>query len=464
MMLSIPAVKTGIRNYRDQNREFYDKILKIAIPIATQSVIMSALNMVDQIMVGQLGENAIDAVGLSNRLITILSVVLNAIAAGISIYTAQLWGKKEKKGIGRLLGVGLFAGGIITAAFVLLAVFAPEFCIGIFSTDKVVVANGAIFLRIVGYSFIPSMLTTMYSAVLRSTAHVKLPMIASITGVVTGVALDYVLIFGHFGFPRLGLRGTAIGTIIARCIEFLIIFIGTYAKKLPAAYSIREMIGIPDSLFKKFLGTTYPLVLNEFLWVLGETAYAIIYGHIGTSEYAAVNITAPIQGLTIGMLSGLAGATGVILGNALGASEYDKACNYSKKIIRLGAVLSLTLGILIVLFSRFYVLAYKVSPETSTYSEYLLIAFAFFLWVKVSNMIISSGILSSGGDSKFIFAMESSTTWLFGVPSGFLAAFVFHFPVYIVYAILSCEEVIRFIIGMHRVKSRKWIRNLVSGV
>lgn len=463
-MLSILAFKASVRSYKEQNREFYEKILRIAIPVAIQSVIMSALNMVDQIMVGQLGESAIDAVGLSNRLITILSVVLNAIAAGISIYTAQLWGKKEKKSIGQLLGVGLFLGGIITVAFVFLSVLAPEFCVGIFTTDKIVMAKGAIFLRIVAYSFIPSMLTIMYSAVLRSTEHVKLPMVASITGVVTGVSLDYILIFGHFGFPRLGLRGAAIGTIIARCVEFSIIFIGTYAKRLPAACSIRQLIGIPNSLFKKFSVTTYPLVLNEFLWVLGETAYNIIYGRIGTSEYAAVTITSPIQGLTIGMLSGLAAATGVILGNALGASEYDKACKYSKKIIKLGAAFSVILGILIILFSRFYVLAYKVSPETSTYTEYLLLAFAFFLWVKVSNMIISSGILSSGGDSKFIFAMESSTTWLFGVPSGFLAAFVFHFPVHIVYIILSCEEIIRFIIGIHRVNSRKWIRNLVSNV
>lgn len=462
--MNIPVIGTGIKNYREQNKEFLDKILKIAIPIAIQSVIMSTLNMFNQIMVGQLGENSIDAVGLSNRVFNILSVVLNAIGAGISVYTAQLWGKKEKNGIGHLLGLGLFSGGVLTAVFVLLAVLAPEFCGSVFSSDKNVIAQGAVYLRIAGYSYIPTMLTILYSSVLRSTAHVKLPMAASITGVVSGVILNYLLIFGNFGFPRLGLRGTAIATIIARCLEFSIILIGTYKLKLPAAFSLNQLIGIPKSLLTRFCKTTYPIVLNEFLWVLGDTVYNIIYGRIGTSEYAAVTITAPVQGITIGMLSGLSGATCVILGNLLGAKEYDKANSYSRKIVRMGIGLSMFLGVLILIFEKFYVLAFNVSAQTGTYTIYLLAAFAFFLWVKVSNMIISSGILSSGGDSKFIFVMESSATWLFGVPSGLLAAFVFNLPVYWVYVILSCEEVIRFFIGLHRVHSKKWIRNLVSNL
>lgn len=462
--MKLPFSAAGINDYRVRNREFLDKILKIAVPIAVQSVIMSALNMIDQIMVGQLGENAIDAVGVGNRVFNILNFVLNAVGAGISVYTAQLWGKKEKKGIGHLLGLGIISGGAITTIFVLFSLLAPELCVSVFSSDKKVLAQGALFLRIVGYSFIPAMLTIMYSSVLRSTAHVKLPMAASITGVLTGVTLDYLLIFGNFGFPRLGLRGTAIATIIARCLEFSIILIGTYKLKLPAAFKISQLIGISKALLTRFCKTTYPIVLNEFLWVLGDTAYNIIYGRIGTSEYAAITITFPIQGITIGMLSGLSAATCVILGNLLGAKEYDKANSYSQKIVKIGIGLSVFLGVLIVIFSKLYVLAFNVSAQTSRYTVYLLAAFAFFLWVKVSNMIIGSGILSSGGDSKFMFVMESSATWLFGVPSGLIAAFVFKLPVYWVYAVLSCEEIIRFLIGLHRVHSKKWIRNLVSNL
>ncbi|MCX8128668.1 MAG: MATE family efflux transporter [Clostridia bacterium] len=463
-MLFLSNIMSNIKNSLDSNREFISKVSKIAIPIALQSVIMSLLNMADQVMVGQLGEKSIAAVGMSNRMITILMFVLNAIAAGVSVYTAQFWGKKETGKIGQLMGIGLFSGGIVTAIFVCLSVFAPEFCIGIFSNDKEVMSQGAVFLKIVGYSYIPSMLTVMFSAVLRSTTHVKLPVIASITGVVLDVILNYVLIFGRFGFPEMGLEGAAVSTVIARIVELLIILAVTYKLKLPAAFSFKQMRGVSKPLLVSYFNITYPFILNEFLWVLGETVYSIIYGRIGTLEYTAVAITAPIQGITIGALSGLASATAVILGNAIGANKEDNVLSYAKKFVKLSIVFSACLGVLIILMSKFYIGIYNVSEETGRYAGYLMLAFAFFLWVKVSNMIIGSGILSSGGDSKFILVMESSTTWLFGVPSGFIAAFALGLPVYWVYIILSCEEIIRFVIGLRRVYSRKWIKNLVSNL
>lgn len=463
-MLDISTIRSNVKSSLEGNREFLGDVLKIAVPIALQSVIMSLLNMADQLMVGQLGEKSIAAVGMSNRIITILMFVLNAIAAGISVYAAQLWGKKEGSRIGQLMGIGLLAGGVITAAFVCLSIFAPEFCIGIFSKDKEVMAEGAIFLKIVGYSYIPSMLTVMYSAVLRATTHVKLPVTASIIGVVLDVILNYVLIFGRFGLPKMGLRGAAVSTVIARIVELLIIIAVTYKAKLPAAFTFRQMNGISKTLLVSYFNTTYPFILNEFLWVLGETVYSIIYGRIGTIEYTAIAITAPIQGITIGALSGIASATSIILGNAIGADNDQKVLKYARKFIKLSIGLSLCLGLFIILLSKFYIGIYNVSDETGRYAGYLLMAFAFFLWVKVSNMIIGSGILSSGGDSKFILVMESSTTWLFGVPSGFLAAFLLGLPVYWVYIILSCEEIIRFIIGLRRVNSRKWIKNLVNDI
>lgn len=463
-MQSTGALWPYIKKYLDQNKEFVRKIGRIAVPIALQSIVMSLLNMMDQVMVGQLGEKSIAAVGMSNRVISILMFGLNAVAAGVSVYTAQFWGKNETEKIGYLMWIGILTGTVISGAFAALAVFFPEFCIGIFTGDKEVIRQGTVFIKMAAFSFIPAMLTIMYSSVLRSTGNVKLPVIVSIISVMLDVILNYLLIFGKFGFPEMGLRGAAVSTVIARIAEFLAIFFITHRRKLPAAFSLRQLRSLPQKMLFSFFNTTYPFIFNEFLWILGETVYNIIYGRIGTAEYTAVAITSPVQGIMMGALSGLAGAASVILGNEIGAGEEDRVELYARKFIRFGVSLSVFLSIVIILLSKLYVGVYNVSEETGRYAEYLMFAFAFFLWVKVSNMIIGSGVLSSGGDSRYILVMESSTTWLFGVPSGIIAAFVLHLPVYGVYIILSCEEIIRFGIGLRRVYSRKWIKNLISNL
>ncbi|MCX8130242.1 MAG: MATE family efflux transporter [Clostridia bacterium] len=456
--------KNGQRLDKVQNSEMNKHILKISIPIALQSIIMMTLNMTDQIMVGQLGESSIAAVGISNRVITILTVILSGLASGIGIYTAQFWGKKDKEKIGQLLGLGLSVGGVLTVVFVLAAILAPKACVGIFTTDPEVISNGVKFLRIVAYSYIPTTLTIVYSSILRSTAHVKIPMAASMAAVVCNVILNYVFIFGKFGFPELGIEGAAVATTISRIIELIIIISSIYILKLPGAVSIKNMRGMSKSLVNSFVKTTYPILLTEMLWVFGETMYNLIYGRIGTSEYTAMAITFPIQGLAVGVLSGLSCAAGVIIGNAIGANEEDKAIVYAKKIVKLGITFAAVSGAIVILISRFYIKVYNISSEAEVYAQYLLIVFSFFLWVKVSNMIIAGGILSSGGDSKYVFAMESTATWIVGVPSGLIAAFVLDLPVHWVYLLLSLEEVVRLVFGLRRMFSGKWVNNLVSQI
>ncbi|UJF31750.1 hypothetical protein L0M14_18470 [Paenibacillus hexagrammi] len=196
--------------------------------------------------------------------------------------------------------------------------------------------------------------------------------------------------------------------------------------------------------------------------MLSETVYAIIYSRMGTEEMTAMTITFPLQGLSIGLLSGLASAAGVIVGNQLGAGENQVALHYAKRLIRLGIVISLVLGVIVAAVSPFYVSAFNISEQAHHLGIYIVLVFAGFLWVKVANMIIAGGILNSGGDSKFVFAMESTANWIVGVPSGLLLSFVWKQPVYLVYLVLSLEEVVRFGIGLTRIYSKKWIRNLVK--
>ncbi|GIO86849.1 MATE family efflux transporter [Paenibacillus faecis] len=445
-------------------KDFYKNVYKIALPVTLQSLIMSLLTLTDQLMVGQLGDVAIASVGMATKIYGVISVVLAGLAAGVSIYAAQFWGKQDRKSISQLLGIGLIAGFALSFLFTLLVFFEPRLCLGLFTTDERILGEGYIFLQIISLSYVPTMFTMMYSAILRSTTHVKLPMFVSLFTVMLNIVLNYMLIFGNWGFPELGLKGAAIATLTARIVECALIIGAVYKFRLPGSVDFGSLFGVPKPLLQKFIQTTYPIILTEFIWVMGETAYAMIYSRMGTSEMTAMTITFPLQGICIGLLSGLASAGGVMVGNKLGAGEEETALQYAKRFIALGISVSLAVGLVIAAASPWYVSFFNISGEVHRLGIYLVWVFAAFLWVKVGNMIMAGGILNSGGDSKFVFAMESAATWLIGVPSGLLLSFVFKQPVYLVYLVLSLEEVVRFGIGMWRIHSRKWIKNLVNDI
>ena len=446
-----------------KDKVFLSDIGRIALPITLQSVIMSLLAMTDQLMVGQLGEVAIASVGISAKLSAIVSVVLAGLASGISIYCAQYWGRGDTVRIRHLLGLGLGVGLLLAGGLALVVGAMPQLAMSPFTTDPRVFAEGAIFVQLLAISYLPSMLTMIYSAVLRSTGEVKLPMYASTSAVVINVVLNYLLIFGHFGCPKLGLMGAAIATCIARCIELAIILVVIYWQRHPVAVRrLGELFGMERGLLGRFFATTLPIVLTELLWVLGESGYAVVYGRMGTDELAAMTMTYPLQGLSIGLLSGLAGAASVLIGHRLGANNFEGAIDYAGKLIRIGVLCALLIGGAVALCSPYYVALYNTPAEVQRMGQLCVLVFCGFLWVKVANMIVAGGVLNSGGDSKFVFGMESMATWLIGVPSGFVMAFYFELPIYWVYLILSVEELVRLVVGYARVRSKKWVRSLIQ--
>ncbi|MFD1176399.1 MATE family efflux transporter [Paenibacillus puldeungensis] len=443
-------------------KSFYKAAYKIAVPVTLQSLLMALLNLTDQLMVGQLGDVAVASVGISTKIYGIISVVLTGLSMGVSIYAAQFWGNKETKSVSQVLGLGLIVGFVFSFLFSAAVFMDSPLFLSMFTTDANVLEDGDIYLQIMSLGFVPVMLTLMYSAILRSTGHAKWPMYVSFISVGLNVILNYVLIFGHFGAPELGLKGSAIATLIARVTECLLIIGAVYRNRLPGAVGLKNLFIIPKPLIRRFFGTTYPLLLTELFWVLGDTAYAIIYSRMGTVEMTAMTITFPLQGICIGLLSGLASAAGVMVGNRLGANETDLALDHAKRFIRLGIVVSLIVGGVIAAGSWLYVSMFNISADAKQMGIDLVIVFAGFLWVKVSNMIMAGGILNSGGDSKFVFGMESTATWLIGVPSGLLLSFLWKQPIFLVYLVISLEEVVRFAFGYARIRSRKWMRNLVS--
>jgi putative MATE family efflux protein len=444
------------------DKMFIKTLLAIAIPVSLQTLIQSSLSMIDQMMIGQYGETAIAGVGLGGTISFILMISLGGIISGGGIYLAQYWGVKDTNSMQKTMATTLRLGTVCALITAVLAGVMPKLALSIFTSDPQVIELGARYLRILAFSYVPMFLIMNHATLLRNMAHSKIPMFTGIFSVAVNTLLNYVLIFGAFGLPSLGIEGAAIATVATRFLEMFLLMGICRLLKLSAIPTWHQIFVIDWRFSKVFFLTIYPVILNELIWVLGDSMYSIIYGHMGTAEMAAMTMTFPVQGMFIGFFTGLSSAAGIMIGNQLGAGEEEVAQRYAKDFVLLTLIGSVGMGVIIVSLSELYLMAYRVTPEVRTLSMQLLWVFGAVIWVKVSNMVIGNGVLRSGGETKFTFYMDLFGLWGIGVPLGFLSAFVLGFSVSGVYLMIALEELVRLGMGVHRLNGRKWIKNLTQ--
>lgn len=439
---------------------FMSSVRKIAIPVALQCMLQSSFSIVDQVMIGQLGSTSIAAVGLAGKFASIFSVVVAAVGSVAGILIAQYLGAKDYEESRRSFTLNLLVAAVIGGLFMGLSLCVPEQILRCYVKDGTTISEGAVYLRILSFTFLPLAGSTLISIWLRCKEKASIPLLASAMAVVCNTGLNYVFIFGKLGFHPMGSVGAGYATVASQLVNFLIMFAGML---LVNGRAHQKAIGIPclQKMTKgKYLTILFPILINEFLWSLGENVYAAIYGRLGTESVAAMTLTNPVQGLMIGALSGLSGAAGVIIGKQLGKKDFDKAYGDSKKLLLLGLVGAFVLSGLLFAFRGFYVDIFNVEGSVKKTASWILVAFAIISPVKVLNMILAGGILRSGGDTKTVMCIDLIGTWMFGVPLGLLTAYVFHLSIPWVYMILSMEEVVRLIISFVIFRRKKWMQNL----
>lgn len=443
-----------------QENHFLKTVCKIAIPVTLQSMLQSSFSIIDQVMIGQLGSVSIAGIGLAGKFYSIYSVVVAAIAAVAGIMIAQYMGKQEKEEVDRSLSVNLVAAVLLAVIFTILCVAIPQTIMGNYTKDAEICNTAAVYLRILSVTFLPVAGTTLLSTMLRCMEKTSLPLYACIVAAVINTGLNYVLIYGKLGFDAMGVEGAAIATVISQIANFFFVlaaFIVAYQKEKK---TFRFSVKLGAGGYGQYFAMLIPILLTEFLWSLGENVYASIYGHMGKIPCAAMTLTNPIQGLLIGALSGLAQAAGILIGKSLGKKEYDNAYKDAKKLMLYGFAGSILLSVVLLLLKRAYVDVYEVEEVVKQTAQQILIAFALISPVKVMNMILGGGIIRSGGKTKIVMWIDLTGTWVFGVPLGLLAAFVWKLPIPLVYFILSLEEVVRLIIALVIFKKKTWMQSL----
>lgn len=440
---------------------FRENVIKVALPITIQSLIQASFSVVDQLMVGQFGTVNVSGVGLGSKFASMYTVIAAAVATGAGIVIAQYVGKKEEDGVSKSFWAHLMIMLAISIGFTIGGLCIPEKIMGMYGKEKNTIEVATEYLRILSMGFLPLAGSYMLSTLLRCKNYVKIPLYTSIISALCNTGLNYILIFGKAGMPSLGVKGAAWATTISRGLEMLLLVWCILAlskkKKIYLRFSLKIKAQARNTMIKILL----PILICEFLWSLGENAYAVVYGRIGADACAAMTLTNPIQALMIGALTGIASAAGIIIGKRLGEGKNQEAYEESKQFIKYGMIGAVLLSILLLLINKIYVSLYVVDGSVQIMTEHILIVYAFISPVKIQNMIIAGGILRSGGKTKYVMGIDFVGTWCFGVPLAILSGLVWKLPIYQVYLLLSLEECVRLFISAILFKKKVWMQRLV---
>lgn len=443
-----------------KNQSFFNTVCNLAIPVALQSMLQASFSIVDQIMIGQLGSVSIAGIGLAGKFSSIFSVMVAAIGAVAGIMISQYMGQKNRQEIRRSFYLNLTIALIMAIGFSIVCIAFPKHIMCFYTKDSQTLIAASRYLSIIAGTFLPIAGATLLSTMFRCMEKAQIPLYASIASAILNTGLNYLLIFGAFGFAPMGAKGAAIATVISQCVNVIIMLImlaknGTYVTKTSCVSNTMEKFN-----WHQYASILFPILVCEFVWSLGENVYAAIYGHMGTKASAAMTLINPVQGLMIGALCGLSQAASVIIGKKLGNEEYEEAYQASKKLILYGFIGSILLSVIILLTSTYYIEIYQVEKSVKLFTQQILVAYAIIAPFKVENMIVSGGIIRSGGKTKYVMLIDLIGTWGFGVPLGLFAAFFLKLSIPYVYFILSLEECIRFGISIIVLRKRKWMHRL----
>ncbi len=444
------------------DKAFYKTVLTIAVPIVIQNLISIGLNMADTIMIGKLGVDELAAVGTANRLYFVFSSLCFGIYSGAAVYVSQYWGVRDIKNIRRTLGIDMILGGGMSLLFTAIAMFLAPQVLGLFSSDPNVIELGTQYLHIVAISYFFTAMSFAINFNCRAIHMLKVPTVINTLALFINLGLNYLLIFGKMGLPKMGVKGAALATLIARLVEFVLMYVCVYLhSEHPLAAKPKELFSFDRKLFTKVLKTSLPVIVSEGGWSLGNAVYYIAYGMLGASALAVVQVASTINDLFQCLFFGIGNASAVMIGNELGRRNEDKAYDYAVVFLKMTFVVNVIVS-LGLFFSRNGVIAlYDFDMETNVMLANTIIVYAIYMLPKMFTYVLFCGILRSGGDTKICMILDLLGVWVIGVPLAFFGVLVLELPLHLVVAMVFFEEWVKLIFSWMRFRSKKWAHTLI---
>ena len=441
------------------DREFYNKLLRLTLPIAFQSLMLAAVAACDALMLGRVSQNAMAAVSLATQVQFVQNMLLGAVTGTVAILGAQYWGKGDESAIHKLFWISLKLAGAVSLLFCAGCFFVPQYLMRLFAHDPALVEIGAGYLRIAGWSYLITGVSQIYLAVMKVTDHAPRSAWISSGAVALNIALNAVFIFGLGPVPAMEANGAALATLCARIIE-LIWAVGSTFQKGFFRPVFSQAFAKDPLLNKDYRRIALPLLGSYVFWGVGFTSYTAIMGHIGPDAAAANSVASVVRDLVCCACNGIGTAAAIMVGNELGAGNLERGKAYGLKLKTISFVIGFASTALVLAVTPLLLHFVILTSAARKYLTGMMIIMAFYMIGRCVNTVTINGVLDGGGDTVFDLYSLAVCMWGIAIPLALLGAFVFRWPVLLVYSCTCLDEVGKIPWVMAHYRKYKWVRDL----
>lgn len=441
----------------ERKRSLRKEIVRLALPIALQQFMTALVGACDAIMLGKLSQDAMSAVSLATQVTFVFNLFMFAFMAGENMFVAQYYGKGDYTGISQVFSLVTKICGCIAVVFLAGTLFFPEQLMRILTNEETLIVLGSEYLRVIGISYVFSGIAQIFLAIMKNCGAVNMSTLINGVMVILNIALNAVFIFGLSGFPKMGIKGAALATVLATVVQFLWSVGYVLCRIRAVKFSLKSC---EKKLFGRFWQKTVPLLINNLAWGIGFSMYSVIMGHLGTDAVAANGIANISKNLVVCFCLGLGNAGSIIVGNRLGADRLQEAKEVGETLTKTAIIAGIVSGLVLIALSPFITKMVDLTPTARGYLQKMLLISSYYIAGKSVNCMTIGGIFAAGGDSKFGMMCDSVTLWCIIVPLGCICAFILKLPVMVVYFVLNLDEIIKLPVVYKHYKKYKLIKNL----
>ncbi|MDO5540746.1 MAG: MATE family efflux transporter [Eubacteriales bacterium] len=446
----------------NQNESFYKKLFVLVLPLAFQNLMTALVSASDALMLGLLSQSSLSAVSLATQVQFVLNLFYLAVTIGATVLAAQYWGKGDAESVEKILAITLRVSIMISAVFFLLAVFVPGALMRIFTGERELVHLGIPYLRVAGWSYLFTGVSQVYLCIMKNSGRALRSTVYGSVAVVLNIILNAILIFGLFGFPKLGSVGAAAATLISRAVEFALV-IAENRKKNVVRIRRKWLSRTDKGLKKDYYHYMLPVLANEILWGCGFTMFSVIMGHLGSDAVASNSIATVVKNIISCMCMGIGSGSGILVGNELGSGNLKMAREYGGRLCRIAIAAGMISGVVLLLCKPvIFSFAGSLSVNALEYLDVMLYICAYYLIGKSINSTVIAGIFCAGGDTKFGMLCDAVTMWVIIIPIGMVSAFVLKLPILWVYFLLNLDEFVKLPAVYRHYRKYNWVKDLTA--
>lgn len=443
-----------------RDRSFYRSLVALAVPVALQNLITFAVSFADNLMVGSLGDAAVSGVYMGSQIQTLLQMFSGGIEGAILVLASQYWGKKDIRSIKRIIAIGLQFSLMFGILLTTVCLVFPSQILSLFTADAAVIADGIVYLRIVCLSYVFFCVTQALISSMRSVEVARIGMGVSAISLVFNILLNYLLIFGHFGFPALGIAGAAIATLISRIVETLVmvLYVAKADKKLSLRFS--DLLVVDKLLQKDFIRYGLPIIGGNLVWSVNMMVNSMILGRYSASVITAASVANTMNSLAYVTMNGLSAAVGIITGKTVGAGQTEKMKEYAYTVQILFFSLGLVTGGIVALLKDPFISLYTgITSEAALYSRQFITVLSVTIIGTCYQAAGLFGLVKSGGDISFVFKNDTIFVFLVVLPSAIIASYLGAAP-WVVFACLKCDQILKCFVAVVKINRFDWMKNL----